>query len=264
MKIVHRIVLPVSAEDSEYLREHGVAVKPGDFEVVKLDAESDAWLALGEWLQNRAVAGISSDAVFSHRELESAEYLSLEPSWHHGYPQPEENFGYLDTTYDCSGGSREFGVGCIQKAPFRLKKEPNWGKRHILKLNWVFDEYFCKLEVWNDIFRPLGIESIPVEKYRTGEVLKTVVQLKPQIEKNNTLMMEGIEYEMVSGYRRYRNPPAGYFPKLAEKPAADYFQTREYFGSDYDSHHSVIVSGKVYRAIVGAGLRGVSFTPLKT
>ena len=57
-----------------------------------------------------------------------------------------------------------------------MKGEPRWGRRSVLQLNWVFDEYSATPEVWNAVFRPIGVESMPVLG-RRGKVLTTVVQM---------------------------------------------------------------------------------------
>ena len=46
-------------------------------------------------------------------------------------------------------------IGAKQVSPFRMKESPNWGRRSILQMNWLFDEYFVKPEVWNAVFQPL-------------------------------------------------------------------------------------------------------------
>ena len=33
-------------------------------------------------------------------EVSTAKWLELIPDWHHGYPQPEQDFGFPKTTYD--------------------------------------------------------------------------------------------------------------------------------------------------------------------
>ena len=94
---------------------------------------------------------------FSDSELSNAKHLAMGSSWHHGYPQPEDDFGYMQLTYDLRDYCEHCGIGAKQISPFRMKKSPNWGRRSILQMNWLFDEYFVKPEVWNAVFQPLGI-----------------------------------------------------------------------------------------------------------
>jgi hypothetical protein len=111
------------------------------------------WPQVGAWI----VANDALDIVrteFSNAEIESAEWLRMRGEWHHGYPLPREELGYLIATYDLSEYCMECGVGAKQVAPFRMRGEPKWGRRGILQLNWVFGEYFVKPSVWRDVFEP--------------------------------------------------------------------------------------------------------------
>jgi len=69
-------------------------------------------------------------------------------------------------------------MGLVQKAPFRMRGEPKWGTKHILQMNWVFDEFFVRIEVWDKVFRKFGIEKLPVVQHKTDKPLESVVQLK--------------------------------------------------------------------------------------
>ena len=73
----------------------------------------------------------ASDIVrteFNASERGNAEYLNVAPAWHHGYPQPEDDFAYLSATYDLKEYCPGCGIGEKQVAPFRMKGEPKWGK----------------------------------------------------------------------------------------------------------------------------------------
>lgn len=106
-----------------------------------------------QWFEIRATLdgwGVSEGHVttkFSREEVAQARWLDLVPDWHHGYPQPDEHESrYLSVTYDLSGWCSMCGTGLRQKAPLQMKAEPKWGRRGILQLNWVFDEYFVTPE----------------------------------------------------------------------------------------------------------------------
>jgi hypothetical protein len=62
-------------------------------------------------------------------------------------------------------------------------------------MNWLFDEYFVKPEVWNAVFQPLGINCRRVLLHRTGQELESVLQL--DIPKLVPLQMasKAFEYE---------------------------------------------------------------------
>jgi hypothetical protein len=78
-------------------------------------------------------------------------------SWYHittgqfGYPQPENNFGYLNKTYDTTNACLTCNVGLEQKDEFRFRSEPKAKHSQFLGLNWVFDQIFVRQPV-KDIF----------------------------------------------------------------------------------------------------------------
>ena len=90
-------------------------------------------------------------AVYEQSELDAAKWLVIRSEWWNQYPQPQEEMGYIYTTYDTSmycSGCEEYncGKGLLQKKPFNIKKAPNWGPRNFLMLNWVPDELFVSLK----------------------------------------------------------------------------------------------------------------------
>ena len=112
-----------------------------------------------------------------------------------------------------------------------LKKSPNWGRRSILQMNWLFDEYFVKPEVWNAIFQPLGINCRRVLLHGTGQELESVLQL--HIPKLVPLQMDSnaFEYErcMFCDRKKYKHV-TGFFPgpQTTDFP---FFKSVQYFGT---------------------------------
>lgn len=91
------------------------------------------------------------DAIYEPAELESARWLAVRSEWWSQYPQPKDKMGYLYATYDtekyCSGnGEYLCGKGLVQKNPFIIQKNPRWGPRNFMMLNWVPDELFVSIK----------------------------------------------------------------------------------------------------------------------
>ena len=133
--------------------------------------DPDAWFDLVEGespeveavLQQWGFSGSATWTEFTEQEIHAARRCNLRSTWQHGYPQPDElNFGYWQTTYDLSDHCSACGIGMRQKAPFQMKGEPKWGRRAILQLHWVLDEYFVTPELWAGVFEPLGVPCRPV------------------------------------------------------------------------------------------------------
>ena len=180
MEIFHRFA--IGARFSEQFPAVGVDLPESKdlilvFEIAEDDPRWRDVERLAKYIGNGG-AGHTLTTGFSRSELDAAEYLSMLPSWHHGYPQPEDDFAYREATYDLSDYCEVCGIGARQVAPFRFKKPPSWGIRSILQLNWVFDEYFVKHEVWESVFRPYGTKCRPVVLDKTGAEIESVVQLE--------------------------------------------------------------------------------------
>lgn len=202
--------------------------------------------------------------TISEKEVEAAEWLKPEIEWHHGYPQPNElDLGYREATYDLTEYCERCGIGLKQKAPFQIKGEPKWGKRNILQLNWVFDEYFVTPEVWASVFKPLGIECRPVLNTKSAE-LKTVVQLVAREDVG--IVTNGLSTEEAAcskcGRTKYLPVTRGPFPPLKAEPSTAMVKTSEYFGSGASAHKGLLISQAVGRALLANKVRGVSLRPV--
>jgi hypothetical protein len=264
MKILHRISVSVNRSIKSKLSEFGITVGDG-FQSFEIDESAPVWNELSklivEW---QAVDMIYTK--YTATELRNAPYLRIIPSWHWEYPQPEDNFEYLSTTYDLTSFYTSSGIGKKQKAPFNIRGEPRWGKKHILQLNWVFDEFFTMPEIWKDVFRPFGIEALPVMDIRTGAELKTITQLKSQGQAKSKLQLEGYPFEVCeeSKKRKYQPVSRGFFPKLIKECDKHYFFSQEYFGSGADAHKAVLISNSLYMQIKKHKLKGISFEPVES
>jgi hypothetical protein len=239
----------------------GVVIGGSGLRTFELDESHDSWPKVQHWIVARQAADMAR-TEFSKQEIAEADWLELTPDWHHGYPQPDEgHFGYLRATYDLSGYCAKCGSGLRQKAPFQMKGEPKWGRRSIMQLNWVFDEYFVTPELWKAVFEPRGIERRPVSD-KKGNTLQTVVQLV--VAKEVSVATDGLEMEGRSKCTctKYRPVKRGYFPALTSAPTAQMVKTREYFGSGFSANKAVLVSQELARALTARNARGASFMPV--
>jgi hypothetical protein len=261
MQIIHRISISSTPEIRGELAAMGVVVGASGLATFELDEAHEAWPALQAWIARRGAVDIVS-TKFSKKELADARWLALEPSWHHGYPQPDEDrFGYRETTYDLADFCWQCGIGLKQKAPFQMKSEPKWGRNGILQLHWVFDEFFVTPEVWRSVFNPNGVGCRPVLDAKGAE-LKTVVQLVAPEEV--PVMVEGLAMERCACCGRVKSLPVarGAFPPPVNEPSAHMAKTREYFGSGAAAHKGVLVSREVARALAAEKVRGASVRPV--
>jgi hypothetical protein len=264
MQIIHRISIYSTPEIRRELATMGIVVGASGLVSFEIDETYESWPALQSWIARRDAFDLIS-TKFSKKEIAEARWLALEPDWQHGYPQPgEDHFGYRDATYDVADFCEKCGIGLKQKAPFQMKSEPRWGRRGILQLHWIHDEFFVTPEVWSTVFRPHGIGCRPVLNTKGAE-LKTVVQLVVQ-EEEVGVKTEELEAEHcpLCGRLKFLHITRGPFPPLVTEPSSHMAKTREYFGSGGAADRKILVSQDVARALETAKIRGASMRPVAT
>lgn len=201
---------------------------------------------------------------FTPEEIAAARWLSI-TAFPQGYPYPDDIYEYVKVTYDTTEWCPKCGVGAKQNAPFRMRREPQWGKRHdILRLHWVDDALFTRPEVWERVFKPFGIGCMPVLNARGTAELQTVVQLV--VEEHVGLSTEGLEGHTCPecGRVKYREP-LDFLPTLLEEPSGAMAMSREWFGSGGAAYHLTLVSQTLWQAMVSDGVRGITgVTPLRS
>lgn len=270
MRFVHRIGFRPNPSQRREVEALGVEIPAG----TSLPGESAPLVAFdlaedhANWPRLRSLFDRwrvfdSLTTEFTKDEIEAAHWLDLVPDWHHGYPQPNElDFGYLRATYDRTDWCEACGIGLRQSAPFQMKREPKWGRRGILQLNWVFDEFFVTPSVWSEVFEPRGIACRPVTNTK-GVELTTVVQLV--VEEEVGIVTDALTPERCAtcGRVKYRPHTRGFFPALTSTPTRAIAKTKEYFGSGAAADRRVLVTQELRRALVAAKVRGASFWPVE-
>ncbi len=264
MTIQHKVTFFEQSAEAE-LKSLGIVTQSRHLEFTMTE-DDPRWTYVSRMISEHDVLDVV-ETSFTDQELQSAELLTMNPAWHWGYPQPEKQNGFLSATYDLTDYCERCAIGLRQNAPFRFKSEPKWGRRSILQLNWVFDEFFVTPDAWLAVFKRFGIRSREVLEQRSGSILQTVVQLDVRDMTPCNLDLHGYPSQTceVCGQRKYLPITRGAFPRLAcEWLAGTHIaKSIEYFGAGAKSYAEVIVTQELYRAILDARLSGVSFWPLQ-
>ena len=272
MRIVHRVGLHRDNPARPHLERLGIRLVfphyPGTTlrgtAVFEIEESDILWEPIRALVAEYRLPDMAS-TKFTRRELETANQLVLRPSWHWSYPQPEDDFGYLGITYDTRDHCDRCGIGAVQKAPFRVLRQPAWGKRNIAQLNWVFDEYFVTRRAYHEVFQPLGIGCCEVVRHRRGSVMDDMLQLRVDTISTVPLDLDGSPSEVCSkcGRRKYLPVSRGPFPPFAGHCGnVPIMKTQEYFGSGGSAFRAVVVSNALYSAMVQYGIKGVSYYPV--
>jgi hypothetical protein len=182
----------------------------------------------------------------------------------HGYPMPDMDFGYKELTYDLSNYCSSCGIGLKQKDAFRLKSVPPVGNKQIFGLGWVFDEYFVERNIYENIFKPLGIECREVLRYKKETPFEDTVQLVLQ-ETDEKLNLEGYPTESCfkCGKIKYQAMPQGFYP-MHKNIIAPIFKSYEYFGSGASAFKRIFVTKELRDKLVDLKIDKLHlYTPTK-
>jgi hypothetical protein len=265
MKIVRRIGVNAYPHEREQLARLGVDLphtrgSPSSMEVFLLDEADERWQAVRDWFLRRGEPPGWEETVFTPAEIDAAGWLNLQPTWHHGYPQPEDDFGYLTVTYD-GKGCRQCGTGYTQREPFRMTGEPRWGTRGLLQMNWVFDEYFVRPEIAAWLRERFNVQSAVVLN-RRGRPLETVRQVV--VEEVVSMPAADLPVAVCSacGVEKILPIRRGPLRQLAAAPARHIARTREWFGDGHKAFHEVVISRDVRVALDAARVRGQRYRPV--
>lgn len=258
MKIKHTVTFPYAAESRAKL----LGFPSGNLEIYEHDP---LWEQVQDLMQQFDDTIDVAETTFSAAELTSAEWLFWEARWLNGYPFPDD--GYMERTYNLSAACSACGVEAMQKEPFRLKKEPRWGRRSVFQLNWEEDKWFIRSDVFRAVFEPRGVLSWPVLD-RRGRVIESVIQLNlDAVPTISAPVTWPIERCAKCQRTKYNYEGAGPFPAFATQAGADHpcLTSSEWFGSGGAAFRATFISQSLYRSLSDAGLsaRGVRFRPVE-
>lgn len=238
MKIMYHIAQDWSDERIKIMNSLDIYPKKG-FTAIQI--EESKYLELEPYLKKWGDIGIRYP-LFTKKDLMES-LLSAKTNAHtHGYPMPAMDRGYLDLTYDLDDYCKECGIGKKQKDAFRLKNVPPKGKKRLFGIGWVFDEYFVDKELYEDVFKPLGIKCRDVLKYKKDIPFESHVQLILE-ETEETLELPDNPIESCSscGRWKYQPMPQGFYPRY-KNIIAPIFKSKEYFGSGAEARKRIFVT----------------------
>lgn len=211
--------------------------------------------------------------------------------WYHiltgqfGYPQPEDNFGYINKTYDTTNACLTCNIGLIQKDEFRFRSEPKAKRSQFIGLNWVFDQVFVRQKV-KDVFEVEEITGIRFSQPvidKTGHPIDGLYQLRIDsllseglftdnlkteicelpMDKNMLKFLKANKSKLVEGpfcgRAKYNFPQGDNHITLkadALQNKTDFIRLNYYFGSGGNGNRPIIVSEKVKQIIDREKWRG--------
>lgn len=187
--------------------------------------------------------------TYDKKDIQESSLLVYVATWMNGYPQPEDTQKYLRITYNLDDYCGTCGIGAVQKKSFRLKKEPKWGEKKLFDLEWVDDEIFARKDIYESIFKPLGIESYPVVLHKDESVIENTVQLKIPFIAKNPLKLDDHPFTICEICKRKKYSPKvkGYFSNFEKKipPELQIFKCKEFLGAEFSAHNKIFITAEL-------------------
>ncbi|OJW01550.1 MAG: hypothetical protein BGO52_13765 [Sphingobacteriales bacterium 44-61] len=249
MKNIHKIFSDWNITQIIILEKFGVKVEEG-YDSFILE-EGEVYNSLKPYLDKWHVRN-DTISQFSDQDLNNADRLVLRDVWANSYPMPDGDGGYKKLTYEDTDYCTECGVGLLQKEPFRLKKEPNWGNKKIFSLNWIYDELFVERSFYETLLKGYEIEAKPVLLYKKDTIIDSVLQLVIPIT-SASLQLDSYAFEVCKscGRKRYALINHGFFPPFEEHSdeSRHLFKSNEYFGTGANARRYIFISSELRKQL---------------
>lgn len=239
MKIMYHVALNWDDNKIKIMKSYGVYPKEG-YSAVQI--EDEVYDKVKKYiLKWKGSEGIRYPS-FSNEEIQESLLSARCGGYEHGYPMPDMDFGYRKATYNLDNYCDLCGTGLKQNNSFYLKSIPKSTKKKIFTTGWVFDELFVDKQLYNDIFKPLDIQSREVLKYKDNTPFVDIVQLILH-ENETNLDLSEYSYEKCPkcSKKKYQPMSVDFYPtyKNFNTPI---FKSKEYFGSGASAFKRIFIS----------------------
>jgi hypothetical protein len=218
---------------------------------------------------------------YDKMDMENAEWYEINTG-EYQYPQPDDDFEYLNYTFDLTHYCHECGIGKIQNNLFRLKNEPKQKNNQFWGLYWERDAIFIREETKNILEKEniKGIHFIQPVLHKSNKPIDRFYQLIIETELGKGLDQSNVQKVTCKLHneegcnddtnKNYCGRVKYFFPKgetcIFDKklfsPKIDFYITNEYFGSGSYAGKINIISKKVYEIIKNNKLKGLKIEPI--
>lgn len=276
MEVTKYIVFPKqqNADFIQYLISKNIPFVDDDTMAISIDVvtSNPHWPEIEKYVNQRKFHCLT-DMEFTEEELAEADWMRIRTIWRTGYPEPSNNFAYLDIAYTKDEYCDNCGAGLEQKAPFRLAKTPSWGRRHFFAPYGLEDELFVD-ESARRIFESNGITGIEyacVYNKSGQKELSNIYQMKilhnlpKSLLTDNAAIRSVTQCPVCGSEKILRHGGAKMqFLRRAFNGAADIVKTAEIFGgSKRKASNVILINQKTHRIIKDNDLgRSLKFYPV--
>ncbi len=219
------------------------------------------WSDVAELISRHGASDVF-ETVFDNAELLASKWLRLVPVFQQGYPQPEETWVTNPINYT----NRCPQCGTFQQgSSFRIKKEPNLGKKDFMNLFWTY-ALFCTPKVLGELkkheIRGYEIWDVILHKANTrsekvSQLFIPTIAANPGLARTDDLKRGVCLVCNVTKYQPHRKDIM-YLGQYTIISGVDILQTYEWFGDGHAAYREILISNKLARLILDQNWKGVA------
>jgi len=263
MDKISRFGIIVTKEIQSILASYNIEVSEG-YQVFEINEKSENYPLIKSELEKYEPLHYSI-AKFSKKEIQNSKYLKISTTSHIGYPQPEDDFQYINKSFNLEKYCDNCGCGAVQNSPLRLKSSIKLRKWHFSQFHWIFDTLITTKEVYGELSMVFQLDYMPILKYKKEEEFENIIQIFPT--KEVELEMEDNKYELCPkcGRKKYLPIIEDFFPKIKsdEKELSFAYSKQCFGGGGIDCFKALIINNSFYKIIKDKKYKGLVFKPLK-
>jgi len=276
MRIIQRVTISCKLDKKCFrkLAKLGIAPwasGPAKFSSVRffdISEDDPRWPQVSEIIRKNRIPSVAR-AEFTKQEILSAEWVWISPVYFEdeSFPEPHLDKSWKRVAFDYKNECPECGVGLRQKAPIRLKGEPNLKNNDFMSVFWAYP-ILARPEVLNTLIenRIEGFEIWPVINHSSDTPLETVGQMRVMDELSPCIIPDNLqrEHRRCTHVKYYGISHVMLtYPRANFMNLPDLIRSGEWFGTGYAANQLIFASAKFVKVYMESGWRGLSLAPIR-
>lgn len=236
MKVIHDLHNFWEENDVDFLAQFGIKRIPNDNEPIKIE-EGYIYEEIIKYFSNKQFNPLREYIQFeySKEEILASEYCVIRNYHYCGYPEHLN-----DITCEWQDNCTSCHYNAVQIDDYRVSKVAKhklWGF-----FAWVFEVLFASVDLYQEVFEPLGIGCRPL-RTKGGKIIDGVVQLViPVIDEDMVFLNYNYRECPECGKRKYVGAPINPFYPLHKHPLPHIYLSKERFGDGWFSDREIYIS----------------------
>lgn len=236
MKVIHDLHNFWEEKDVDFLAQFGIKRIPHDNEPIKIE-DGYIYEEIIKYFSNKQFNPLREYIQFeySKEEILGSEYCVIRNYHYCGYPEHLN-----DITCEWQDNCTSCHYNAVQIDDYRVSKVAKhklWGF-----FAWVFEVLFASVDLYQEVFEPLGIGCRPL-RTKGEKIIDGVVQLViPVIDEDMVFLNYNYRECPECGKRKYVGAPINPFYPLHKHPLPHIYLSKERFGDGWFSDREIYIS----------------------